>query len=150
MAFVAEVIPQEDLSKFIDNPVWHKLSYGSDDIIPGLSRWVVDKERDMFVRRSSGDRTTRVFSLFVKEEFVQFRTFTRLIEKDKSNPYTYFAEWYVYDLIVPSKLESLRGDILQWIEEFCHAAGDSGLTNPKHIVGLKVLFTTPPVELTIY
>ncbi len=150
MAFVAEIIPQEDFPKFIDNPVWDKLSYGRGQITPGFSRWVVDRKREMFVIRSSGDRTTNVFTFYVKGEYVQFRTFMRLVESDKSKPHTYFAVWYVYDLIVPSNLEMLTSDILQLIEEFCHAAGDSGSNNPKHITYLSVQFNKPPFELIIY
>lgn len=149
MAFVAEVIPQEDLSKFIDNPVWHKLSYGRDQITPGFSRWVVDEERDMFVKRSSGDRTTDVFAMHLQGEFVKFRTHVRATQIDNQED-IYSVLWYVYEIEIPSDLEIKRTDILKWIEEFCAAAGGTSFKGPEKYSEIKVLFTAPPFELTIY
>ena len=149
MAFVAEVIPQEDCPKFIDNPVWDKLTYRRSQITHGFSRWVVDRDRDMFVRACYSERTSDLFAIHLHGEFVKFRTHARS-EMTDSEKYIYSILWYVYDVNIPYILEAQQINVLQYIKEFCEAAGGTGLDGPEKYSEIKVLFQTPPFEFTIY
>ena len=131
MAFINERVPEEQKSKF-DINIFHKPIWPWLEMI-NFSRWVVDRERDVFMITLGGGGPweggdaplpPKYLALSWKGEVVKFEARYRGEGSGRiGEPFTLYIE--VSALQIPPALEGRRDEVLQLIHEALEVAGGS-------------------------
>lgn len=130
MAFVNEPVPEEQKEKF-DITVFYHPKRSIDKRI-SFYRWVVDRERDVFLIRLGGGgqweggdmpKPREYLALGYKGQAVKFEALFQSEGSSKNGTLVEYIE--VYNVQIPPTLKWHRGKIMALIEEALDAMGDS-------------------------
>lgn len=156
MAFVNELIPEEDKKQFENEAVWGNKNgkhFRNWPLPTHAVRWNIDRERNMFARDVGGSGREGAFNrwvLSVNGQQIQY------YEKHKN--YTQVKgeidlKYYIERIEMPSALNVSLEQVKQWIEEVCYAeACQPGNTKyvPIEKIKVEVIFDQTPSELAYY
>lgn len=129
MAFVNERVPEDQKSKF-DPKVFFNPNSGSFRRPIALYRWVIDRERDVFLIRLGGGgpweggdapKPKEKLALSWKGEVVKFEARVSAVGDAK----VWVANWEVVNIYIPQALEAHRDMVRQLIREGLDAMGNS-------------------------
>ncbi|MDZ4074618.1 MAG: hypothetical protein U1E04_07695 [Hylemonella sp.] len=130
VAFVNELVPEEQKTKF-DPKVFHSPWTPRRPIEP--YRWVIDRERDIFMVRLGGDGssgdpsnpiTKTYLALVMRGEVIKFDAAFKEAGNWKEG--IFGADWEVTDVYLPPSLADSRDTVLELIKEALEAFGTSG------------------------
>lgn len=131
MAFVNEFVPEEQKSTFNPKVFYDPLSGALRRPIR-LYRWVIDRERDVFLIRLGGGgpweggdapKPKEYLALSWKGEVVTFEALYN--SEGSSKEGNLVGYWEVLKVLTPQALEARRDMVLHLIEEGLDAMGDS-------------------------
>jgi hypothetical protein len=129
MAFVNELVPEEQKDKF-DITVFYHPKRSIDKRI-SFYRWVVDRERDIFLIRLGGGgqweggdmpKPREYFALSYKGEAIKFEALYS--SEGNSKDGNLVGCYAVYNMQLPPALKWRSGKIMALIEEALDAMGD--------------------------
>lgn len=122
MAFVNEIIPEEEKEKFTFDVFTRP-----DGSKPTLWKWTIDRERDARLVISNiigggydGTEPVEHLVLIWKEELITFSG-KHKISGNKQDGYS--VTWYVTDLKIPKNIQDRRMEVLELISEALDVKG---------------------------
>ncbi len=124
MAFVNELVTEEQKTK-IDPKIFYRAYRGPRD----LYRWVVDREREVFVVHvgsglpwdGTGPRPGEYFALSWKGEVVKFEA---LVVAEGTRQ-SWKGHWDVMEVHIPDAFSARRDEVLELIREGLMAMGNA-------------------------
>jgi len=137
MAFVNELIPEEEKAKFTF-PVYTE----RDGSKPTLYKWTIDREREIFLVKTKkegggydGTPVRNSFALVWKGELIRFTGEQSFIG---STDAATILSWRIFRLEIPPALQNRKDEVLQLIREALDAQGL--LYNRSRVIALNVEF----------
>ena len=146
MAFVSELVPEEQKTKF-DQKVFHSPWTPTQALEP--YKWVIDRERDVFVIRLGGDppweggnapKPKLYLALSWKGEVIKFEAVYE--ESGRVRDGNAVGNWDVVGVHIPKAFVEHRSMVLELIQEGLDAMGD-GLCLRERLSKVNIHFNLP-------
>ena len=122
MAFVNEIIPEEEKAKF-NFPV----STLRDGSKPTLHKWTIDRERDVFIVHTKSEGGSYEGTPEERHVVLSWRScpvnFIGTYAIEGSSDEGYVISWHIRDLVIPPELKIHERDVLALISEAVDAMG---------------------------
>jgi hypothetical protein len=137
MAFVNELVPEEQKSKF-DPKVFFNPTQFNGPI--EMFRWTIDRERDVFlIRLGGGGREPEIPKLFALSWKGNVVKFDALIHSKGTKEVGLTVDWNVSNVHIPPQLEMEREEVLKLLKEGLDAMGSS-ICDRNGVVAVNVHF----------